>query len=101
MRHSYTSCARLATALLLLPFSTRAQNVPTGQQRAQTGRVGRMQRENCAADSTRSVQRAVGVDSGRGGGGGGGGAAQNITGGTTRSHEFPEFDVVLDIPNLC
>jgi hypothetical protein len=56
-----------------------------------------MQRENCAADTTRSVQRAVGVDSARGGGGG----AQNITGGTARSHEFPEFDVVLDIPNVC
>ena len=24
-----------------------------------------------------------------------------ITGGTTRSHEFPEYDVVLDVPNLC
>lgn len=24
-----------------------------------------------------------------------------VTGGTSRSHEFPEYDVVLDIPNLC
>src|SRR5581483_3453265 len=24
-----------------------------------------------------------------------------ITGGTARSHEFPEYDVVLDVPNLC
>jgi hypothetical protein len=24
-----------------------------------------------------------------------------VTGGTARSHEFPEYDVVLDIPNLC
>jgi hypothetical protein len=24
-----------------------------------------------------------------------------ITGGTARSHEYPEYDVVLDIPNLC
>ena len=24
-----------------------------------------------------------------------------ITGGTQRSHEYPEYDVVLDIPNLC
>ncbi len=24
-----------------------------------------------------------------------------ITGGTLRSHEYPEYDVVLDIPNLC
>jgi hypothetical protein len=27
--------------------------------------------------------------------------ARAITGGTTRSHEYPEYDVVLDIPNLC
>jgi len=26
---------------------------------------------------------------------------QPITGGTGRSHEYPEYDVVLDIPNLC
>src|SRR3954471_5675884 len=25
----------------------------------------------------------------------------SVTGGTARSHEFPEYDVVLDIPNLC
>jgi hypothetical protein len=24
-----------------------------------------------------------------------------VTGGTNRSHEYPEYDVVLDIPNLC
>lgn len=24
-----------------------------------------------------------------------------ITGGTDRSHEYPEYDVVLDVPNLC
>jgi hypothetical protein len=27
--------------------------------------------------------------------------SRRITGGTDRSHEYPEFDVVLDIPNLC
>jgi len=27
--------------------------------------------------------------------------AQQVTGGTGRSHEYPEYDVVLDIPNLC
>jgi len=26
---------------------------------------------------------------------------QPITGGTQRSHEYPEYDVVLDVPNLC
>jgi hypothetical protein len=32
--------------------------------------------------------------------GGVAGGAQ-VTGGTGRSHEYPEYDVVLDIPNLC
>ncbi|MDB4878131.1 MAG: hypothetical protein JWM41_4577 [Gemmatimonadetes bacterium] len=27
--------------------------------------------------------------------------SNRITGGTPRSHEYPEYDVVLDIPNLC
>jgi len=45
-------------------------------------------------DSGRTFQRAVGLDSASG-------AANRITGGTARSHEYPEFDVVLDIPNLC
>jgi len=27
--------------------------------------------------------------------------ARAITGGTTRSHEYAEYDVVLDVPNLC
>jgi hypothetical protein len=95
MRYCFASWARFAAALLVLPIVAGAQNVPPGQQRGRTDRVGRMQRENCAADSTRSVQRAVGVDSARGAN------APNITGGTARSHEFPEFDVVLDIPNVC
>jgi hypothetical protein len=51
------------------------------------------------ADSTRVFRRGVGdslnvtravADTGR-----------RITGGTQRSHMYPEFDVVLDIPNLC
>jgi hypothetical protein len=42
------------------------------------------------ADSMANTQRTTGSP----------GTAQ-ITGGTTRSHEFPDYDVVLDIPNLC
>jgi len=30
-----------------------------------------------------------------------GDTTRSITGGTARSHEFPEYDVVLDIPNVC
>ena len=51
-------------------------------------------------DSTRGIRRGVG-DSLRVNQRMPGDTARQITGGTTRSHEYPEFDVVLDIPNLC
>jgi hypothetical protein len=54
------------------------------------------------ADSARAFSRAVRADSmaNTRRDVGSPGTAQ-ITGGTTRSHEFPDYDVVLDIPNLC
>ena len=45
----------------------------------------------------RSFQRSVGTDTHRGVSTGG----ATVTGGTARSRTYPEFDVVLDIPNLC
>src|SRR5256885_7867945 len=51
-------------------------------------------------DSTRAFRRGVG-DSLRVTQRMPGDTARQITGGTTRSREYPEFDVVLDIPNLC
>src|SRR3954467_7873946 len=54
------------------------------------------------SDSSRAFNRALRADSlarQRSAGGAAGGA--QVTGGTGRSHEFPEYDVVLDIPNLC
>ncbi|MFL5529378.1 MAG: hypothetical protein ACJ77T_00060 [Gemmatimonadaceae bacterium] len=54
------------------------------------------------SDSLRAMNRALRADSltrQRAAGGAAGGAT--VTGGTGRSHEFPEYDVVLDIPNLC
>jgi len=53
-------------------------------------------------DSTRAFNRALRADSlarQRAAGGAAGGTT--VTGGTGRSHEYPEYDVVLDIPNLC
>ena len=81
-------------AAVLLPATLASQVNAPGQQR----RVGRMQRENCAAatDSTRSFRRGIGADSTSRAGG-----ASQITGGTERSHEYPEYDVVLVIPNVC
>src|SRR4051794_20183993 len=54
------------------------------------------------SDSSRAFNRALRADSlarQRTTGAAAGGA--QVTGGTARSHEFPEYDVVLDIPNLC
>ena len=81
-------------ALAMFPATLLSQVNASGQQR----RVGRMRRENCAAsDSSRDFRRGVGIDSTRAGAAG----ASQITGGTQRSHEYPEYDVVLDIPNVC
>ncbi len=49
------------------------------------------------ADSTRTFTRAIGDSLSRTSVPG----VQPIVGGTARSHEYPEYDVVLDIPNLC
>lgn len=54
------------------------------------------------SDSLRAFNRALRADSlarQRTTGAPAGGA--QVTGGTNRSHEFPEYDVVLDVPNLC
>lgn len=48
-------------------------------------------------DSSRTFQRSIGDSLSRAGAG----DSTRITGGTARSHEYPEYDVVLDIPNLC
>src|SRR6184192_2677065 len=54
-------------------------------------------------DSSRAFNRALRADSlaRQRAAGGAVPGTQQVTGGTGRSHEFPEYDVVLDIPNLC
>lgn len=53
-------------------------------------------------DSARGVRRAVGLsDSTMRGMQRMTGDSSRVTGGTDRSHEYPEYDVVLDIPNVC
>ena len=52
------------------------------------------------ADTTRAFRRGVG-DTLRTTGRLPGDTARRVTGGTSRSQEYPEFDVVLDIPNVC
>src|SRR5437868_7962241 len=83
----------------LIPAIISAQ--PRPQTTART--TGSGQPWQCQpSDSSRAFNRALRADSlarQRTGGGVAGGA--QVTGGTARSHEFPEYDVVLDIPNLC
>jgi hypothetical protein len=83
----------------LIPSMTNAQVRPTTAARA----PGSGQPWQCVpSDSTRAFNRALRADSlarQRTSGGVAGGAT--VTGGTGRSHEYPEYDVVLDIPNLC
>ena len=99
MRMSYrVACAALAWAGCFAPAVARGQVSP-GQQPQRTNRVGRMQRENCA-DTSRSFRRGVGTDTLAGRAAPPAGTTP-ITGGTQRSQEFPEYDVVLDIPNVC
>lgn len=53
-------------------------------------------------DSGRTFRRAVGDSLNRTAGAPmRGDSTARVTGGTERSHEYPEYDVVLDIPNLC
>ena len=54
------------------------------------------------SDSLRAFNRALRADSlARQRAAGGTVQGARVTGGTGRSQEFPEYDVVLDIPNLC
>lgn len=93
------------TTLLVGSATIAAAQGSTTRMASMPGRAGRIARDcGSAADTTMRFRRAVG-DSARPG------AAsvaaqppagtQPITGGTQRSHEYPEYDVVLDVPNLC
>jgi hypothetical protein len=84
----------------LIPTMTNAQVRPTTTAARAPGSGQPWQ---CVpSDSSRAFNRALRADSlarQRVAGGAAGGAT--VTGGTGRSHEYPEYDVVLDIPNLC
>jgi hypothetical protein len=98
-KKAYQLIASAFTIVALMPSLTSAQVRQTTAVRA----PGSGQPWQCTPnDSTRAFNRALRADSlarQRTAGGVAGGAT--VTGGTGRSHEFPEYDVVLDIPNLC
>lgn len=80
----------------------RAQGGGTAPMAPMPGRDGRIARACGSTNdgSTRSIRRAVGDSASLGMTPPPAGTTP-VTGGTARSHEYPEFDVVLDIPNLC
>lgn len=97
---------RNTTQRVVIPALAIAALIPsitTAQVRTTTTRPGAGQPWQCQpTDSLRAFNRGLRVDSlaaQRAAGGVAGGA--QVTGGTGRSHEYPEYDVVLDIPNLC
>lgn len=95
-RNLLTSAIAIAA---LIPAVSNAQVRPQTTARA----PGSGQPWQCQpSDSVRSFNRALRADSlarQRTAGAPAGGA--QVTGGTGRSREYPEYDVVLDIPNLC
>ena len=105
MRTLIPSALLCAGAVTLGTSSAQAQGgagTPSGTA-AMPGRAGRIERAcGSAADSSLRFRRGVGdslrISSPMATPPAG---TTPITGGTQRSHEFPEYDVVLDIPNLC
>jgi hypothetical protein len=90
----------LATAITM---SALLPAVAMSQVRSQARGPGSGQPWQCMpTDSLRAFNRGLRVDSlARQRVSGGQVPGASVTGGTQRSHEFPEYDVVLDIPNLC
>jgi hypothetical protein len=82
-----------------LPSMIGAQVRPPTPQRT----TGSGQPWQCLpSDSIRAFNRTLRADSlARERARGGGVPGARVTGGTPRSQQFPEYDVVLDIPNLC
>src|SRR3954469_23466808 len=86
-----------AVASALLPAALHAQ-VRTPAR----GPGGGQPWQCTPTDSLRAFNRGLRADSlARDRASGGQVPGASVTGGTARSHEFPEYDVVLDIPNLC
>lgn len=102
---------RVASAfpLVLASVTTLSAQTPTTPARmaSMPGRDGRIERAcGSAADTTIRFRRSVGDSASRQLVTGSAmrsdsSPASTITGGTARSHEYPEYDVVLDVPNLC
>lgn len=95
-----TSVLVAGVALGLVPFSLDAQARPA-QGASQRMQGTRNMHVACVGpDSAQRFRRGVG-DTLRVSQRTAGDTARQVTGGTPRSRQYPEFDVVLDIPNVC
>lgn len=98
MRNKLAILALLSACTVLVPVASEAQ------QRGQPQQAQSTQPWQCdPADPARAFQRSVRADSlaVRQAGALTGPGGERVTGGTARSREYPEYDVVLHIPNLC
>lgn len=99
LRRAMTTSIRWMTAALsaaaLSATSLAAQQRPAAPATQRLQGTRDMHVACVGPDSGRTFRRAVGDSLMRGD------STARITGGTQRSHEYPEYDVVLDIPNLC
>src|SRR3954468_2447809 len=98
MRRTLQSVVTTGLALgALVPAMAMAQARP-----ANRGPGGGQPWQCNPTDSLRAFNRGLRADSlARDRASGGQVPGASVTGGTARSHEYPEYDVVLDIPNVC
>jgi hypothetical protein len=95
-----TSLALLLAATSTAPLHAQAGTPPMAAMPGRDARIARACGSTNDGSTTASVRRAVGDSASLG-------LAQPpagttpVTGGTTRSHQYPEYDVVLEVPNLC
>jgi len=95
LKHVFSTALAIGA---LIPSTSFAQARTTAARAPGSGQPWQCQ----PSDSARAFNRALRADSlARSRAAGGAVPGANVTGGTQRSHEFPEYDVVLDIPNLC
>jgi hypothetical protein len=101
MRTAHRSALLLTLAAVAGVSPALAQQTGTQQMASMPGRDARIARA-CGSTNDNSVnfRRSVG-DSARLNVSQPPAGTTPVTGGTTRSHEYPEYDVVLDIPNVC
>ena len=100
----YASSKLLSLPLVTLLTVAMPVVAQTPQRGRTTARGTSVQPWQCdPRDSSRAFNRAVRLDSLRARQRGAQAPAGTtpVSGGTQRSQEFPEYDVVLDVPNLC